>query len=116
MGYRMRNAISALLIAALLFAPTAFANSPCSGKKGGVDHCEGSTFVCHDGSVSASKKACSSGGGALGLLGSQSEEMAPTAAGDAHAGLASIVRAREADTFAPPTAAARATCESDDDS
>jgi hypothetical protein len=31
---------------------------PCSGKKGGVSHCEGSKFVCHDGSISKSKKIC----------------------------------------------------------
>lgn len=31
---------------------------PCSGKKGGVSHCQGSKFVCKDGSISASKKTC----------------------------------------------------------
>ena len=80
----MRSFSYLTLVAALafLFPTMGSANTPCSGKKGGVDHCEGSTFVCHDGSVSASKKSCfSGGGGALGLLGSQSEEMAPTAAG-----------------------------------
>jgi hypothetical protein len=70
----------------LLLLPTiAFAtNYPCSGSKGGVDHCEGTTFICHDGSVSASKKSCSAtmGGGSLGLMGSQPEEMEPTAAGE----------------------------------
>ena len=34
-------------------------NTPCSGSKGGVDHCDGSKFVCKDGSVSGSKKMCS---------------------------------------------------------
>ncbi len=29
---------------------------PCSGKKGGASHCDGSKFVCNDGSISASKK------------------------------------------------------------
>jgi len=40
-------------------------NSPCSGKKGGVSHCVGDTFVCNDGSVSGSKRSCSAemGGG-----------------------------------------------------
>lgn len=32
---------------------------PCSGKKGGISHCQGSKFVCKDGSISASKKFCS---------------------------------------------------------
>lgn len=56
------------LIAALLLL-TCFsahaANYPCSGKKGGVSHCAGDTFVCNDGSVSGSKRSCSAemGGG-----------------------------------------------------
>ncbi|WP_154650409.1 hypothetical protein [Acinetobacter tjernbergiae] len=32
---------------------------PCSGKKGGISHCEGKKFVCNDGSISGSKKICS---------------------------------------------------------
>lgn len=32
---------------------------PCSGKKGGINHCEGKKFVCNDGSISGSKKICS---------------------------------------------------------
>lgn len=44
-----------LSINSIVFA----ANTPCSGKKGGVDHCNGSKFVCKDGSYSASKKICS---------------------------------------------------------
>lgn len=28
------------------------ANLPCSGNKGGINHCEGSKFVCNDGSTS----------------------------------------------------------------
>ena len=32
---------------------------PCSGKKGGISHCQGSKFVCNDGTISASKKVCS---------------------------------------------------------
>lgn len=35
------------------------ANQPCSRGKGGVSHCQGSQFVCNDGSVSQSKRACS---------------------------------------------------------
>ncbi|TRW95542.1 hypothetical protein [Candidatus Methylobacter oryzae] len=29
-------------------------NMPCSGKKGGISHCDGSRFVCNDGSYSRS--------------------------------------------------------------
>ena len=36
------------------------ANTPCSGKKAGISHCDGSQFVCNDGSVSKSVKDCSS--------------------------------------------------------
>jgi hypothetical protein len=32
---------------------------PCSGSKGGISHCQGSKFVCNDGSISKSKKICS---------------------------------------------------------
>lgn len=49
-----------LLIPLLALSSIAFAvNAPCSGKKGGIDHCAGSKFVCKDGSVSGSKKMCS---------------------------------------------------------
>lgn len=33
-------------------------NTPCSGKKGGVDYCQGEQFVCMDGTESASKRKC----------------------------------------------------------
>ena len=35
------------------------ANYPCSGRKGGVSHCEGTTFICNDGTASRSKRSCS---------------------------------------------------------
>jgi hypothetical protein len=35
------------------------ANTPCSGKKGGIDRCDGDLFLCNDGSISGSKKSCS---------------------------------------------------------
>lgn len=35
------------------------ANTPCSGKKGGVANCSAGKFICKDGSTSASKKTCS---------------------------------------------------------
>ncbi|MGL4860892.1 MAG: hypothetical protein ACRC5A_14415 [Enterobacteriaceae bacterium] len=31
---------------------------PCSGSKGGVDHCANGKFICRDGSTSESSKAC----------------------------------------------------------
>ncbi|WP_424239286.1 hypothetical protein [Achromobacter sp.] len=50
-----------LLLAAVVFATTAHAaNYPCSGKKGGVERCVGEQFLCRDGSISASKRVCSS--------------------------------------------------------
>jgi hypothetical protein len=47
------------------------ANTPCSGKKGGVSHCQGRTFVCNDGSVSGSKKDCAAELGTMSLMPSQ---------------------------------------------
>lgn len=44
-------------------------NTPCSGSKGGISHCRGSTFVCNNGTTSQSKQACSAGdndGGSVG--------------------------------------------------
>ncbi len=34
-------------------------NTPCSGSKGGISHCDGAKFVCNDGTTSASTKSCS---------------------------------------------------------
>ncbi|PND33161.1 hypothetical protein C1I89_11680 [Achromobacter pulmonis] len=57
MGMTMRLG---LLLLAVLFAASAHsANYPCSGKKGGVDRCVGTQFLCRDGSISASKRVCS---------------------------------------------------------
>lgn len=42
--------------------PLLAANTPCSGSKGGISNCDGATFVCNDGSISASKKICSATG------------------------------------------------------
>jgi endonuclease G len=58
-----------ILLAALIFPPaTPAANTPCSGKKGGIARCDGQKFVCNDGSYSASKKDCQAmlGGNAAG--------------------------------------------------
>lgn len=50
-----------LLIALLLIPLTTIASGkPCSGKKGGISHCEDSQFVCNDGSTSKSTKDCTS--------------------------------------------------------
>ncbi|AWG34123.1 hypothetical protein CA948_02770 [Alcaligenes aquatilis] len=46
------------LIMALLPLDTQARNTPCSGKKGGISHCEGEVFVCRDGSASGSKRSC----------------------------------------------------------
>ncbi len=48
------------LILLLLPLISVAGGKPCSGKKGGVSSCEGSHFVCNDGSISKSKKDCSS--------------------------------------------------------
>ncbi len=56
-------------------------NYPCSGSKGGVNHCQGSTFVCNDGSVSGSNKNCQAYMGGAALLGSGSSEMTPSITG-----------------------------------
>lgn len=47
------------LLASLLSLSVSAANYPCSGSKGGVSHCNGATFICNDGSTSASKRNCS---------------------------------------------------------
>ena len=49
-----------LLILLLLPLISIAVGKPCSGKKGGISHCEGSQFVCNDGSSSKSTKDCSS--------------------------------------------------------
>lgn len=72
---------AALIGVALVFHGVATANEPCSGKKGGVNHCQGSTFICNDGSVSGSKKDCQSYMGGASLMGSTTSEMAPSASG-----------------------------------
>jgi len=49
-------ALACFLVSFTLLAEAA--NTPCSGSKGGIDHCEGSKFVCNDGSYSESTKDC----------------------------------------------------------
>lgn len=48
------------LFLCLFIVGSAFAGrAPCSGSKGGIAYCDGSSFVCNDGSYSASTKVCS---------------------------------------------------------
>lgn len=48
-----------LVLGTVSLAEAGKGRQPCSGKKGGISHCDGKKFVCNDGSVSASKKVCS---------------------------------------------------------
>lgn len=53
---------SALVVSMVMMAPMMEANArnyPCSGKMGGVSHCQGAKFVCNNGKISQSKRACS---------------------------------------------------------
>lgn len=82
---RLSGFLSAVCAAAFLVQPSLASNTPCSGRKGGISHCQGSTFVCNDGSVSASKQNCTAyiGGGSsqtVGLLGRGDTEMTPAGA------------------------------------
>ena len=54
------NAKRILLLILLLLPITGWSAAPCSGKKAGISHCNGSQFVCNDGSTSKSTKDCSS--------------------------------------------------------
>lgn len=71
----MRFFYAAIAIAIAL--PVHAANTPCSGRKGGIAGCQGDTFICNDGSVSASKRSCSAYLGGAGLLGGS--QMVPAA-------------------------------------
>ncbi|MCG6576710.1 hypothetical protein EGM97_18610 [Pseudomonas sp. AF32] len=57
MSGSLRVGVAILLLA--LGTSTLAANQPCSGRKGGIAGCDGDTFLCNDGSISASKKSCS---------------------------------------------------------
>ncbi|VVE37942.1 hypothetical protein PPN31114_03999 [Pandoraea pneumonica] len=50
--------LSLLLVMAFFTVTANATNYPCSGKKGGIDHCVGEQFLCRDGSISASKRIC----------------------------------------------------------
>lgn len=53
----LRISVAILLLA--LGTSALASNQPCSGRKGGIAGCDGDTFLCSDGSISASKKSCS---------------------------------------------------------
>ena len=76
-------AACALVLLALSSFDVNAANYPCSGRKGGVSHCQGELFICNDGSVSGSKRSCSAemGGGASRALGLTSQPKPTQAAG-----------------------------------
>lgn len=77
-----------LVLCAWGIASAVFANTPCSGSKGGVNHCAGGRFVCNDGSVSASKRICSGGGDAANAL--QFAPPVPAASGNCPCGTATF--------------------------
>ena len=54
----MKLILAMLALFLALVMPAIAANKPCSGKKGGISHCQGVNFVCNDGSISGSKKTC----------------------------------------------------------
>lgn len=80
-GTQLLFGAAAALLSVVVTAEAA--NTPCSGRKGGIAGCQGDTFICNDGSVSASKRSCSAYmGGAVGLLGTAGSQMAPTVSGE----------------------------------
>lgn len=50
--------LAALLMGCAVPMAIYAANTPCSGKKGGVSHCSAGNFICKDGTTSTSKKVC----------------------------------------------------------
>lgn len=103
-----------LLAGCVVFAfslPASATNTPCSGHKGGIAHCQGSTFICNDGSVSASKKNCAAYvSGSLSLTGASKRRCPrPAYRTSARAALASSVSVRGEGTTASLTAVRRAT-------
>lgn len=60
MVFRMKIFVIGVTLAmGLVSVAEAKGRQPCSGSKGGISHCDGSKFICNDGSTSASKKHCS---------------------------------------------------------
>lgn len=59
MSHRFWQRLALGLAVCLAVTAVQAANTPCSGRKGGIAGCDGDTFLCNDGSISASKKSCS---------------------------------------------------------
>lgn len=55
------TALCACLLAVFSLNTAHARNYPCSGKKGGVSHCQGDKFVCKNGTISGSKQVCRQG-------------------------------------------------------
>lgn len=77
----MRSVVLLAATIGVLASPAVMAgNTPCSGSKGGISHCENGKFVCNDGSISRSKKICggygdpSGGSGKKGVRGKAPKE------------------------------------------
>ena len=62
MARKLTRAIA--LVSAMAPSLACAANTPCSGKKGGVAGCQNGAFLCQDGSISASKQVCTDVGAA----------------------------------------------------
>ncbi|WP_082477249.1 hypothetical protein [Rhizobium sp. Leaf371] len=70
-----------IVLVCLVAGPASAAgNTPCSGRKGGIDHCQGERFICRDGSISASETSCAATHRPLGLLGTSPQPAPVTSA------------------------------------
>jgi len=74
--------VAVAAIMAAFSGPAWAANQPCSGRKGGISHCQGETFVCNDGSVSASKRSCSASSAGRGFAPAPARRSATPSAGE----------------------------------
>lgn len=52
------SALVARLVGVVCLNAAHSRNYPCSGKKGGISHCQAGHFLCKDGSTSGSKQVC----------------------------------------------------------
>ncbi len=51
--------VSIAVVMLIVASAEARGRQPCSGKMGGVSHCSGGKFVCKNGQISRSTRACS---------------------------------------------------------
>jgi deoxyribonuclease-1 len=70
------------LVAVIALSSAFAANTPCSGKKGGVAACRNGAFLCQDGSVSASKQVCTDAGGGPTAVSPTAAPAAPATAAE----------------------------------